>query len=74
MNSAANMLAELAREWTPAGRVPEVDWARMRSLEFQDAVRSKETLAKRLDAYACVHDDDFDAKVGIDFCFAKRPI
>lgn len=65
MNGAANTLAELAHEWTQAGKVPEVDWARMRSLEFQDAVRSKDILAKRLDGYTCVHADDFDAKVGI---------
>lgn len=60
------MLGQLDTEWSSAAvssHPPEVEWPRVRSLEFQEAARTLEALLKRVDTFACVHDPDFDDKV-----------
>jgi antiviral helicase SKI2 len=63
MNDAIAQLGDLANEWTKNNHVPEVDWARVRSLEFQDLLNRKNTLAKRLEGSACVLCKEFDQHV-----------
>ncbi|KIL00999.1 hypothetical protein PAXRUDRAFT_762342 [Paxillus rubicundulus Ve08.2h10] len=40
-------------DWIAAGRVPEVDWGRMRTLEFQEALRARNDISKGLQGYEC---------------------
>lgn len=59
------LLGQLDQEWSSASvsHPPEVDWPRVRSLEFQEAARTLEALLKKVDTFACVHDPEFDDKV-----------
>lgn len=56
-------LIELAREWKDVSHPPEAGWSRMRSLEFQDALRIQQALERKLDTFDCVHDPEFEEKV-----------
>jgi antiviral helicase SKI2 len=58
-------LEELGAEWKARSYPPEVEWARMRSLEFQDALRIQAALLKKLDTFDCVRSADFEEKVGL---------
>ncbi|KAJ6520244.1 ATP-dependent RNA helicase [Mycena sanguinolenta] len=59
MREALAQLQSLADEWTTSAALPEVDWARMRALDFQDALRSRNTLVERLQSRACLLCNDF---------------
>lgn len=55
MNEARDALLSVVHEWVAAGTgIPEVDWkARLKALEFQEMVRSRDELLKRLPGYTC---------------------
>lgn len=55
----------LVKEWTSTGAVPEVDWSRMRSLDFQETVRARDRLLSRNQNPACVLCADFDHHVRV---------
>ncbi|KAF8203919.1 antiviral helicase [Pholiota molesta] len=40
-------------EWVEAGTIQEVDWSRMRALEFQETFRSRDSLVKILKSTVC---------------------
>jgi len=63
LKGTCSLLGELYSEWGALPHPPEVEWPRMRSLEFQEALREHEILVQRLDTFKCVDDPDFDAKV-----------
>ena len=70
MNEAASLLRGILDEWTRRearidgnGEIPEVDWGRMRQLEFQEALRSREAIAKRLEGKGCVLCEQFGEHV-----------
>lgn len=60
MREVIKLLTALVEEWTSAGIIPEVDWARMRSLEFQEVLRARNELVKRLQRHACTLCGDFE--------------
>ncbi|KAF8204296.1 ATP-dependent RNA helicase [Mycena galopus ATCC 62051] len=60
MREALALLQGLANEWSTSTALPEVDWARMRALDFQDALRSRNTLVERLQSRACSLCSDFN--------------
>ena len=64
MREAIKSLAEIVEEWVSAGSVPEVEWVRMRSLEFQETLRARNELMKRLGKYKCTLCGDFEHHVG----------
>ncbi|KAF9245735.1 ATP-dependent RNA helicase [Melanogaster broomeanus] len=47
-------------DWIAAGTVSEVDWSRMRTLEFQEALRARNEISKRLQEYECTLCEHFD--------------
>ena len=56
----------LLDDWKTEGRIPEVDWStRIRSLDFQEMVRSRAALLKRISTYKCVDCPDFEHHVSI---------
>jgi antiviral helicase SKI2 len=64
MHEAVMSLAEIVEEWISAGAVPEVEWVRMRSLDFQEILRARNELVRRLDTYSCTLCGDFEHHVG----------
>lgn len=63
MREALASLEALVLEWCKVETIPEVDWARMRSLDFQEALRSRNALVKGLENRACLLCSDFDDHV-----------
>lgn len=65
MREAVAQLAGLVREWVEAeqSHVPEVDWGRMRQLEFQDVLRKRDTLVQTLPYNPCLQCEDFEVHV-----------
>jgi antiviral helicase SKI2 len=59
MKEAIGALEALIEEWLPRGTIPEADWARLRSLEFQEILRARDTLAERLKPLGCVLCNEF---------------
>lgn len=69
MREAVRSLAAIVEEWSDTGSIPEVDWSRMRSLEFQEILRARDSLANKLGEYSCVHCPDFVNHVSpLPFC------
>ncbi|KAI0304630.1 antiviral helicase [Russula brevipes] len=60
MNDVVAQLGALANEWANNNHIPEVDWARMRLLEFQDLLSRRNTLVKRVEGSACVLCEEFE--------------
>ncbi|KZT72960.1 ATP-dependent RNA helicase [Daedalea quercina L-15889] len=60
MQEAIRALASVLEEWLQSDAIPEVDWSRMRSLEFQETLRSRNERAKRLVNAQCTSCPDFD--------------
>ncbi|KAA1471410.1 antiviral helicase [Dentipellis sp. KUC8613] len=60
MKEAIASLSTIVNEWTIAGTVPEVDWSRMRFLEFQELLRSRNQSAACLNNSACTLCENFD--------------
>ena len=52
-------LDKLTEEWLRYETVPEVDWSRIRTLEFQDTLQSRDTRAEDLKDRACLSCPDF---------------
>ncbi|KAF8167466.1 antiviral helicase [Crassisporium funariophilum] len=54
MKEGISALQSLVQEWISTGTVPEVDWSRMRALEFQEILRSRNALMKGLRNKQCI--------------------
>lgn len=59
MNKTIGALGEVIEEWTADGNIPEVDWSRMRALDFQESIRTRDALAAKLPNHACLLCADF---------------
>ncbi|KAH9929726.1 antiviral helicase [Fomitopsis serialis] len=53
-------LSGVLEQWLQSDDIPEVDWSRMRSLEFQETLRTRNERAKRLVAAQCTSCPEFD--------------
>ncbi len=60
---AMTALEGLRQQMAGAAQIPEVAWARVRSLEFQEALRGRDNLAKRLSKLGCALCEDFSEHV-----------
>ncbi|KAF7970863.1 hypothetical protein HWV62_22674 [Athelia sp. TMB] len=60
MKDVVRSLSAIAEEWTASGLVPEIDWARMRSLDFQEVLRARNELTTRLHSTICATCPDFE--------------
>lgn len=54
-----NSLQILVHNWKTAGTIPEVNWDRIRTLDFQEALRSRNDLAKRRQGLSCTLCSEF---------------
>ncbi|KAH7915723.1 ATP-dependent RNA helicase [Hygrophoropsis aurantiaca] len=55
----SNTLETLVQSWASAKIVPEADWGRMRTLEFQETLRARNELAQRCSSCSCGLCDNF---------------
>ncbi|KAL0951772.1 hypothetical protein HGRIS_008443 [Hohenbuehelia grisea] len=53
MKEALGVLYELSQEWQSATEVPEVDWAKLRMLDFQETLQRRTSLAATLQGHEC---------------------
>ncbi|KAH9486365.1 Putative ATP-dependent RNA helicase [Psilocybe cubensis] len=60
MKDAISSLQSVVEEWSSGESIPEVDWSRMRSLEFQEVLRSRDFLVRQIQNNICVMCPDFD--------------
>jgi antiviral helicase SKI2 len=67
MNEVISNLAGLSLEWASTGTIPEVEWLKMRSLDFQETLRSRDRLVQRLSTVACTMCADFEDHVSFFF-------
>lgn len=54
MNEGVAALRPHVNEWIDVGAITEADWSRVRVLEFQDLLRSRDSLAKHLGDKECL--------------------
>ncbi|KAF7307318.1 ATP-dependent RNA helicase [Mycena indigotica] len=60
MREALALLQGLVDEWNASTVIPEVDWARMRSLEFQETLRARNSRVEKLSGRECLLCGDFE--------------
>ncbi|KAG9011591.1 hypothetical protein FRB93_002652 [Tulasnella sp. JGI-2019a] len=65
MQRTAVALQELAHEWVDVGEIEEVEWDKIRTLEFQDALRARDAYVKRSSGKACLLCEDFQAHYAV---------
>jgi len=65
MNEVVSLLGTVSEEWSKSGSIPEIDWGRMRMLEFQEALAARNELIKRLPGYACLLCENFEDHVSL---------
>ncbi|PPQ90945.1 hypothetical protein CVT25_008256 [Psilocybe cyanescens] len=65
MKDAIASLQSVVDEWSSAGSIPEVDWSRIRALEFQEVLRSRNLLVKQVQNNRCVLCPEFDHHVAL---------
>ena len=63
MRDAIAQLGALIEEWSSAPEIPEIDWSRMRALEFQEILRERTRLVERSRDSVCLHCPDFGRHV-----------
>jgi hypothetical protein len=69
MDDTIAQLGVLTNEWVNNGHVPEVDWTRIRSFDFQDRLHKRNARLKRLEGSACVLCKEFEPHVCPDSHF-----
>ncbi|KAJ2987960.1 hypothetical protein NUW54_g9269 [Trametes sanguinea] len=60
MNDAMRSLQGVLGEWLQQGSIPEVDWNRLRALDFQELLRTRNELVPRLNTFACISCPEFE--------------
>jgi len=65
MNEVVERLNDIVTEWqtTRPTQFPEVEWSKMRMLDFQDNLRLRNAIAARLEGKSCVLCEHFDEHV-----------
>ncbi|EJU00146.1 antiviral helicase [Dacryopinax primogenitus] len=75
MKHAAEALQAIALEWQDLDMLPEVEWAKFHTLDFQDTLRNRDNLHRLLSGKACVLCEGFlghyDALHGIKMLRAQ---
>lgn len=62
-DKAMHSLEVIYEEITSLPDLPEVDWTRIRTFEFQDLLRQRTSLMERIDKFHCPSCPDFDDHV-----------
>lgn len=59
IDSTLSALKEMYESLRSGGTIPEVEWTRMRQLDFQEALKGRNSLAERLKSMSCQLCADF---------------
>lgn len=72
MRTTVELLEEVVRSWvrdseedSTGRKIPEVDWRKMKSLNFQEALQSRGALEERNRNRSCLLCPDFDLHVSL---------
>lgn len=60
-----NSLQILVHKWRTARTIPEVNWDRIRTLDFQEALHSRNDVAKRRQGFSCTLCGEFHDHVSL---------
>jgi antiviral helicase SKI2 len=63
LRQAASALRDCTKAWAQEKAIPEISWSKVRSIEFQETMRSREGLVRQLSTKGCVLCGYFDAHV-----------
>ena len=63
MNEVVAQLYEVVLDWKAANAIPEVAWGKMRMLEFQENLNTRNSLVSQLDGKGCILCEHFDEHV-----------
>lgn len=73
MRDGIASLQNLVQEWLDVGSIAENDWAKMRALDFQEILRSREGLVQKLSTRACTLCTDFPHHVSCEYSGGDTP-
>lgn len=59
MREAISALQDISQEWHSNGTISEIDWNRMRMMEFQEVLQLRNSLLTRLEGKGCLLCNDF---------------
>lgn len=65
---ATSVLEAVVVEWAASGSLLEIEWSRMRTLEFQETLRARNEVFKNPQTFECTLCEHFDDHVSSD-CF-----
>ncbi|KAH7107002.1 antiviral helicase [Auriculariales sp. MPI-PUGE-AT-0066] len=60
-NDAAQQLRDVLTEWLTTEELPEIDWSKLRALDFQDALQARNTATQSLKKMSCQLCSDFES-------------
>ncbi|KAK0208953.1 antiviral helicase [Desarmillaria ectypa] len=60
MREGVVALASMVSEWSSSGNIPEVEWSKMRSLDFQEVLRSRSAYVQRIQNRSCLLCEKFE--------------
>ena len=63
MLDSTSALETVVTEWATSGTLQEMDWSRMRTLEFQETLRARNEILKRLRTFECTLCENLDDHV-----------
>lgn len=63
LESTVRLLSAILGHWLADQKIPEVDWNKVRSLEFQENLRARDELSKKLPEFTCTQCLDFEEHV-----------
>ncbi|SJL06398.1 related to SKI2-antiviral protein and putative helicase [Armillaria ostoyae] len=60
MREGVAALASMVRDWSSSGNIPEVEWSKIRSLNFQEVLRSRSAYVQRIQNRSCLLCEKFE--------------
>ncbi|KAI6153957.1 ATP-dependent RNA helicase [Pisolithus tinctorius] len=60
MLETVTLLQSTVQEWLSSGTIPEVQWGRVRLLEFQEALRERDQILRGIEKVSCVLCENFE--------------
>ncbi|PBK76603.1 antiviral helicase [Armillaria solidipes] len=60
MREGVTALASMVSDWSSTGNIPEVEWSKIRSLNFQEVLRSRSAYVQRIQNRSCLLCEKFE--------------
>lgn len=72
MNEAIRQLSVVLEEWAPNSSIPEMDFTRIRTFEFQEDLLKRDLVSKGLQGRSCLLCENFHEHVSRTFIFTTH--